>query len=92
MPPDVIVNEGIKVIQQKLASIIMGLTGEGEGGEGGLRSPDYNGGDGWDPADQGYTTPYGGGNTGAQGGWGADGGTTPYGTTPYGNAGQSGWN
>ncbi len=89
MAPDLIVNEGIKVMQQKLASIIVGLTGEAEG-EGGLRSPEY-GGDTWEQADQGYTTPYGGA-TGNQGAWGADGSTTPYGTTPYGNPGQSGWN
>ncbi len=82
-----VVNEGIKVIQQKLASIIVGLTGDGEGGEAGLRSPEY-GGDAYGQ-DPGYTTPYG--NTGNQSAWGGDGGTTPYGTTPYGNPGQSGW-
>ncbi len=87
LAPDVVVNEGIKVMQQKLASIIVGLTGDGEGAEGGLRSPEY-GGDAYGQ-DPGYTTPYG--NTGNQSAWGGDGGTTPYGTTPYGNPGQSGW-
>lgn len=88
LPPDAIVGEGIKVLQQKLAGLIHELT-EGEGGEvangdyGGPRSPEYNtGADGF-----GFTTPYG--NGGNQSMWGA-GGTTPYGTTPYG-AGQSSW-
>ncbi|KAK3344148.1 DNA-directed RNA polymerase [Lasiosphaeria hispida] len=94
IPPDAIVTEGIKVIQQKLASMIHDL-GETEGGENGdyngPRSPEYNGGgDGWQ--DQGFTTPYG--NGGNQSAWGGGaGGTTPYGTTPYGGAGagNGGW-
>ncbi|KAK4115480.1 insert subdomain of RNA polymerase alpha subunit [Canariomyces notabilis] len=90
LPPDAIVTEGIKVLQQKLAGLIHELT-EGEGGDGangdynGPRSPEYNtGADGFG----GYTTPFG--NAGNQSAWGGAGGTTPYGTTPYG-AGQSSW-
>lgn len=91
IPPDTIVGEGIKVLQQKLAGLIHELT-EGEGGGDGMngdyagpRSPEYNtGADGFG----GYTTPFG--NGGNQSSWGGAGGTTPYGTTPYG-AGQSSW-
>ncbi|KAK4242111.1 DNA-directed RNA polymerase [Achaetomium macrosporum] len=90
LPPDVIVSEGIKVIQQKLAGLIHELS-EGDGGDGmngdygGPRSPEYaTGADGFG----GYTTPFG--NGGNQSSWGGAGGTTPYGTTPYG-AGQSTW-
>lgn len=94
LPPDSIVQEGVKVLQQKLAGLIHELN-EGEGDAGGAganyngpQSPEYSGGAGWQ--DQGYTTPYG--NGGNQSSWGgAAGGTTPYGTTPYGNPGQSGW-
>lgn len=102
LPPDVIVSEGIKVIQQKLAGLIHELADEGEGGMNGEyngpRSPEYGtGADGFG----GYTTPFGnagnqsswggaGGNAGNQSSWGGAGGTTPYGTTPYG-AGQSSW-
>lgn len=93
LPPDTIVQEGVKVLQQKLAGLIHELT-EGEGGAAagggnynGPQSPEYSGGEGWQ--DQGYTTPYG--NGGNQSSWGGAGGTTPYGTTPYGNPGQSGW-
>ncbi|KAK3321000.1 DNA-directed RNA polymerase II 33 kDa polypeptide [Cercophora scortea] len=91
-PPDAIVAEGIKVLQQKLAGLIHELT-EGEGGENGdyngPRSPEYNNGGEAAWQDQGYTTPYG--NGGNQSAWGGGaGGTTPYGATPYG-AGQSSW-
>ena len=88
-----IIQQGIKVLQQKLAGLIQAL-GEGDSGAGmngdfgGPRSPEYQGGDAWQ--DQGYTTPYG--NGGAQSSWGNVGGATPYGTaTPYGQPGQSGW-
>lgn len=89
LPPDTIVGEGIKVLQQKLAGLIHELT-EGEGGDGmngdynGPRSPEYSAGA--DGFGGGYATPYG--NGGNQSSWGGAGGTTPYGTTPYG-AGQS---
>ncbi|KAK3397062.1 DNA-directed RNA polymerase II 33 kDa polypeptide [Sordaria brevicollis] len=88
IPPDAIVTEGIKVIQQKLAGLIHELT-ESDGGDGGYngpRSPGYNeGGDNWN--DQGSFTPYG--NGGNQSSWGGQGGATPYGTTPYGGGGGS---
>lgn len=89
LPPDTIVSEGIKVLQQKLAGLIHELAeGEGDGMNGdynGPRSPEYGtGADGFG----GYTTPFG--NGGNQSSWGGAGGTTPYGTTPYG-AGQSNW-
>lgn len=95
LPPDSIVQEGVKMLQQKLAGLIHELT-EAEGGAAaagdsydGPQSPEYTGGDAWQ--DQGYTTPYG--NGGNQSSWGgAVGGATPYGTTPYGNPGQSSWN
>src|SRR6195952_3145320 len=70
LEPDAIIQSGIKVLQQKLASVIKDMTDGGEDanegangsggiGYGGPRSPDVglNGG-GWQ-ADQGYTTPYG---------------------------------
>jgi len=90
LEPDTVVQQGIKVLQQKLAAVIQDLT-EGEGGANGdayggaPRSPDagMNGG-GWQ--DQGYTTPFGSGNASAWGG----GATTPFGATPYGQTG-SGW-
>lgn len=102
MPPDQIVSEGIKVLQQKLAGLIHALTDDDSGGDanagyGGPQSPEYGGGDGgsaWGGgAGDGYTTPYNtGGNQSSWGGAGAGGGTTPYGTTPYGGSGQGGWN
>ncbi|KAK0634983.1 DNA-directed RNA polymerase [Bombardia bombarda] len=92
IPPETIVTEGIKVLQQKLAGLIHELTeGDNENGNGdynGPRSPEFNGGgEGWQ--DPGYTTPYG--NGGNQSAWGGGGATTPYGQTPYGGAGQGGW-
>lgn len=95
MEPDAIVQQGIKVLQQKLATVIHNLT-EGEGDhnnatataafDGEPQSPQYNNTEGWQ--DGGYTTPYGGGN---QSTWGGAGGGTAYGsTTPYG--GQNEWN
>jgi len=88
LEPDAIIQQGIKVMQQKLAAVLQELTGDegrngvsdGVDGFGGPRSPDGMNGAGFD---QGYTTPYvnGGGSV-----WG--GGTTPYGATPY---GQNGW-
>jgi DNA-directed RNA polymerase II subunit RPB3 len=96
LEPDAIIQQGIKVLQQKLASVIQTVT-EGDGGEtngmngaddynNGPRSPDTGmNGSGWQ--DPGYTTPYGGGNTSA---WGA-GAATPYGATPYGQSHTNGW-
>ncbi|KAF4624132.1 hypothetical protein G7Y89_g14040 [Cudoniella acicularis] len=94
LEPDAVIQQGIKVLQQKLAAVIQDLTegdsntnGMNDGYTGGApRSPDVNmNGGGWQ--DQGYTTPFGNGNQSA---WGA-GGTTPYGATPYGQNGSNGW-
>ncbi|TAQ89145.1 hypothetical protein B7494_g2531 [Chlorociboria aeruginascens] len=96
LEPDAIIQQGIKVLQQKLAAVIQDLT-EGEshtnginggGAYGGSRSPN-NGINGQNWQDQGYTTPYDGGNAST---WGANGAATPYGATPYGQNGTSGWN
>ncbi|MCJ1400285.1 45 kDa subunit of RNA polymerase II [Xylographa trunciseda] len=93
LEPDAVIQQGIKVMQQKLAAVIQELTGdEGRGGEveyeprspgamNGGAAGDYGGG-----IEGGYTTPYGnGGNASAWGG----GGQTPYGATPYGQ--NNGW-
>ena len=84
------IQQGIKVMQQKLAAVIQELTGDearnGLNGDGidGPTSPDGLHG-GVDYAmDQGYTTPYV--NGGGASAWG--GNATPYGATPY---GQNGW-
>ena len=68
LEPDAVVQQGIKVLQQKLAAVIQELTGDderdGDGMNGyadGLRSPEgMNGGGGGGEftMDQGYTTPY----------------------------------
>jgi len=92
LEPDQIVQNGIKVLQEKLASLIHGLNAGDEGdamnGDYNPRSPEYTGG-GDNQWGDGFTTPYG--NGGNQSSWGG-GGTTPYGTTtPYGNPGQGGW-
>lgn len=90
LEPDVVMQQGIKVLQQKLAAVIQELAGgddrtaiDGVGGYGGGRSPDGINGAGGYGMDQGYTTPYG--NGGAASTWG--GGQTPYGATPYGQRG-----
>lgn len=98
LEPDAIIQQGIKVLQQKLALVLQTVT-EGEGGDAngmngaddynnGPRSPDTGmNGSGWQ-ADAGYTTPgYGGGNAST---WGA-GAATPYGATPYGQNHSNGW-
>lgn len=86
MPPDQIVSNGVKVLQEKLAMVIRELTGEdttNAGAEGAL-SPTMDTGYG---GDGGYVTP--GYGAGAGGGYGAgQGGTTPYGATPYGSGPQ----
>ncbi|KAI4593223.1 Mitochondrial dicarboxylate transporter [Pestalotiopsis sp. IQ-011] len=89
LDPDGIIKEGIQELQEKLARIMQGL-GESDGLDGqqydGPQSPgaDMGGPPPWQ--NEGYTTPYGGGNQSA---WG--GAQTAYGTTPYGNSGGSGW-
>ncbi|KAI0998644.1 DNA-directed RNA polymerase II subunit [Podosphaera aphanis] len=85
--PDQIIQQGIKVLQQKLARVIQDLTEGGDNGDinghGGYEmahSPDNTmSGSAWQ--DQGYTTPFG--NPGDATQWGS-GGITPFGATPYG--------
>lgn len=87
LEPDAVVQQGIKVMQQKLAAVLQELAGTETNGDANGFGPETDGmQDGQDyGVDQGYTTPYvnPGGATSA---WG--GGATPYGATPY---GQSGW-
>lgn len=93
LEPDAIIQQGIKVLQQKLATVIQDLTESDQqtnginGGYDAPRSPDVAmNGQSWQ--EMGYTTPYAtGGNTAA---WGA-GAATPYGATPYGQNGVNGW-
>ena len=93
LEPDAVIQQGIKVLQQKLASVIQELSGEdaqvngdARGGYDAPRSPEING-HAWQ--DQGYTTPYGNGGNAST--WGANGASTPYGATPYGQNGTNGW-
>ena len=92
LEPDTIVQQGIKVLQQKLAAVLQDLTGDDGAAVRGNddyepRSPGMNGTNGGDYAmEHGFTTPYGGG--GGTSAWG--GGATPYGATPYGQ-GTNGW-
>jgi len=97
MPPDQILHSGIKVLQQKLATLIQELSGvdqnmaNGNMNTGG-QSPDmmdmgqgtaYGGNTAY--GDNGYTTPYGGGAGGATSAWGGGAGAAAAGgTTPYG--------
>lgn len=96
LEPDVIIQQGIKVLQQKLAAVIKDLTESGDPANGvnghgydAPRSPEDVGMAGAWGQDQGYTTPFGNGNgtQEPQQPWG--GGATPYGATPYGQ--QNGW-
>ena len=95
LEPDAVVQQGIKVLQQKIAAVLQELVGGdnldgadgGAGGDGfgGPQSPGGMGGETqYEP--EGYTTPFAnpGGATNA---WG--GGATPYGATPY---RSTGWN
>ena len=92
LEPDAIIQQGIKVLQQKLATVIKDMTDgdaqtNGNGYDDAPRSPDVGLNGGWGQ-DQGFSTPFGNGN-GAQDQqqqWGA---STPYGATPYGQ--QNGW-
>ncbi|KAF2752880.1 RNA polymerase II subunit 3 [Pseudovirgaria hyperparasitica] len=92
LEPDVVMQQGIKVLQQKLAGVIQelnGASGDQEMGyNDGGRTPD-GAPNGYGGADQGFNTPYGGHNSvwgGAGGGAAGAGGTTPYGATPYGQS------
>ncbi|KAK1143481.1 RNA polymerase II subunit 3 [Aspergillus melleus] len=95
LEPDMIIQQGITVLQRKLASVISALSGSGEGDHGGMmgveeddmmgvRSPDaYEPPEGID----GGFTAYANGNASA---WGASA-ATPYGATPYGGGGGYGF-
>ena len=101
LEPDAIVQQGIKVMQQKLAAVIQELAGTGVpdgvgngmttgGGDyvdqnGGMQNSGGGYGTQGSTMDGGYTTPFG--NGGGQTAWGGGqvGGQTPYGATPYGN-------
>ncbi|PNS16766.1 hypothetical protein CAC42_4730 [Sphaceloma murrayae] len=102
LPPDQILHSGIRVLQEKLATVIQELQhtsstnlNETNGMiNGGPRSPDMmdtgNGtayGGGTAYGDPGYTTPGYGAGAGSAWGGGAQGGTTPFGATPYGRSG-----
>lgn len=92
LEPDQIVQEGIKVLQNKLAAVIQGLGG-GAGEE--RRNGDIGAGAGGatpfqpEPAYDGNQTSYGGYGAGANTAYGG-GGATSYGT-PYGAPGQNGY-
>lgn len=99
LPPDEILRQGVKYLQEKLASVIQGVAksapaggvnggnvdvGGMDGGYGGARSPDMADAGG-DHFDPGYTTPY----AGAGGGMGGVGANTPFGG--YGGGGGGGY-
>ena len=95
LEPDQIIQNGITVLQEKLADVIRGLGGAG--GENGMNG-DMGSPDGYEPApvDAGGYTAYGAGGMGGVGGnassWGGGlGGATPYGATPYGQSGGGGY-
>lgn len=93
LEPDAIIQQGIKVLQQKLAAVIQDLSDtNGQAAVNGdydaPRSPDVANGQPWQ--EQGYTTPYA--NGGGASAWGGGAGAaTPYGATPYGQNGTNGW-
>ena len=102
LEPETILQQGIKVMQQKLAAVLQELTGAtatttaaagdddddamGMNGYGGPRSPELNGTGGRD-----YEMDQGYTtpyvNGGGASAWGGVGGATPYGATPYGQNG-----
>ena len=92
LEPDAVVQQAIKVLQQKLAAVLQELVGGDNAGEDGANG--FGAADGVDGMQtgayepEGYTTPYV--NPGATSAWGG-GGATAYGgaATPYGVAG---WN
>ena len=90
LDPDQIVQEGIKVLQNKLAAVIQGLGGGAEEANGdgaaGRATPFAQ-----EPAYDGNQTSYGGYAAGASTTYGGvGGGATSYGT-PYGAPGQNGY-
>lgn len=93
LDPDAIVQQGINVLQRKLAETIAALAGT-EGRDTAMNGVDHDGArspDGYEPPegiDGGYTSYGANGAGGGSGGqtsvWGGAGGATPYGATPYG--------
>lgn len=88
LEPDAIIQNGIKVLQNKLAAVIQDLTasdGQTNGNDGynpaGNEDDVMDGDQGWQG--QGYTTPFANNGESA---WN-NGAATPYGATPYGNNG-----
>jgi DNA-directed RNA polymerase II subunit RPB3 len=85
LEPDTIIQQGIFVLQKKLALTVSELTGEGENGHaGGPEDAEMMGAGDADA----YEPPEGiDGNMGGYGGasWGASA-QTPYGATPYGQS------
>lgn len=88
LDPDAVVQQGISVLQRKLATVISALSGTGADRNGfaddddllGVRSPDpYEPPEGIDDGFAAYAN-------GAQSAWGASA-ATPYGATPYGGSG-----
>lgn len=78
MDPDVCFQGGIKVLQQKLATVIGALQGDGTGNAGDDYAPRSPGREA-----EGYATPYGGGASqwgGGQTSYGGGGSTTPFGS------------
>jgi DNA-directed RNA polymerase II subunit RPB3 len=93
LEPDQIVQQGIHVLQEKLAEVIRGLGGAEAGGDlNGINGVGGASPDGYEPVgvpDGGYTS-YGSGMGGGSGygGLAGAGGQTPYGATPYGQSGN----
>ena len=86
LDPDTIVQQGIQVLQNKLAEVIRELGGAAGGETNGLRDGGADGGGTTyepAPADGGFTS-YGQAVETPYGGLGAGGGQTPWGATPYG--------
>lgn len=84
LEPDAIIQQGIIVLQRKLATTISALSGEGDGAgpeDAGMMDA---GEDAYEPPEgiDGSMTAYG---NGAAGAWGASA-QTPYGATPYGQS------
>lgn len=105
MPPDQILHSGIRVLQQKLATVIQELQQSGENGQqtnGATSRPDMMDTNMGNGTAYGGNTAYGAGggldqgwntpavNAGGNSAWGG-GGTTPYGATPYGRNGDGNW-
>ncbi|TKA50010.1 hypothetical protein B0A49_11252 [Cryomyces minteri] len=101
LEPDVILQAGIKVLQQKLAAVIQELSSAPQADPyAGGRSPDLDGIGGGGGVGGGGATMYGGldaagyqtpaAGAGYASAWGSGGGQTPHGVTPYGRQ-ANGW-